>query len=128
MAGPPQAAAVLIDLAGDDSLLLVAARHTAGDGGRALTTAHIVLLDEPLGIVEDGPFLNKAVVLELRLPIALQDHIVSQRIVQHQTVLMAILGNMAHAGLGALTDGCIRDVPASSLIVPPVGFSSPVMP
>ena len=51
-------------------------------------------------------------VLELRLPVALQDHIVSQRIVQHQTVLMAILGNMAHAGLGALTDGCIRDVPA----------------
>ena len=68
----------LIDLAGDDGLLLVAAGHAAGDGGRALAAAHIVLLDQALGVLEDGVLLDEAVVLELRLPVTLQHHVVAR--------------------------------------------------
>ena len=51
-------------------------------------------------------------VLELRLPVTLQNHVVGQRVIQHQTVLVAVLRDVAHTGLAALADGGIRDVPA----------------
>ena len=46
-----------------------------GDG--TLAAAHVVLLDEALGIVRDSAFVDEAVVLELRLPVALQYHVVA---------------------------------------------------
>ena len=51
--------------------------------------------------------------LELRLIIALQHEVLLERIVEHETVLVAILGNMAHASERALTDGSVGDVLAA---------------
>ena len=106
---------LLIDLAGDDGLLLVAAGHTAGDGGRALAAAHVILLDKALGVFLHGGLFDEAVVLELGLPIALQNHIVRQRVIQHQAVLVAVLRDMAHTRLAALADGGVGDVLAFQL-------------
>ena len=70
------------------------------------------MLYQALGVLQYGVLFNKAVVLELRLPVTLQNHVVGQRVIQHQTVLVAVLRDVAHTGLAALADGGIRDVPA----------------
>src|SRR5699024_6526608 len=104
---------LLVDLTGDDGFLLVAARHAAGNGLGSLTAAHIILTDQLFGIFLDFTLADKAMVLELGLPVPLQDHIFPQGIIQDQTVLVAVLRNMAHAGLGTLPDGGVGDVLAA---------------
>ena len=104
---------VLIDLPGHDGLLLVAAGHAAGDGHRALAGAHVVLLDQPLGIRPDGFPLEEARPGDkLRLEIPLEHHVVLQGVVQYQAVFMPVLGDVAHAHGGPLPDGGVGDVPA----------------
>ena len=70
---------VLIDFARDDCLLLVAAGHAAHHRTGTLARAHVVLLDEAVGIRPDGGEVDKAVFLELRLPVALEDHVLLER-------------------------------------------------
>ena len=70
------------------------------------------MLYQALGVFQHSVLFDEAVVLELRLPVALQNHVVGQRVIQHQTVLVAVLRDVAHTGLAALADGGIRDVPA----------------
>ena len=101
---------VLIDLTGNDGLLLVAAGHAAHGGQAALTAAHIVLGNELIGVFAHLIAADKAALLELRLPVTLQHHVVFQTVVQHQTVLVTVLRDMAHAVLGALADGGMGDV------------------
>ena len=101
---------VAVDLAGDDCLLLVAAGHTAHGGHTALTAAHVVLLDQPVGVLAHLIGTDKAALLELRLPVALQHDVVFQTEIQHQTVLVAVFGDVAHAVLRALTDALAGDV------------------
>ena len=101
---------ILIDFARDDGFLLVAAGHAAGNGHTALAGTHIVLLNQVVRILAHFIRLDKAIMLELRLPVALQHHVLFQRVIQHQAVLMAILRDMAHAVLGALADGSVGDV------------------
>ena len=60
---------------------------------------------QALGVLQYGVLFNKAVVLELRLPVTLQNHVVGQRVIQHQTVLVAVLRDVAHTGFAALADG-----------------------
>ena len=96
---------VLVQLAGDDGLLLVSARHAAHDGEGPLAAAHVELLDQPVGVGAHLVLSDKAALLELRLPVALQHQVFLQRVVQNQTVLVPVLGDVAHAGLAALTDG-----------------------
>ena len=104
---------VFVDLAGDDGFLLVAARHAARDGDAALAAAHVVLFDQTVRVGAHGRLLDEAMVLELRLPVALQHHVFLQRVVQHKAVLVAVFGDMAHAVLRALADGGVGDVRAA---------------
>ena len=105
---------VLVDLPGDDRFLLVAAGHGTGHGDGALTGTDVILLNQPLGIGADVlPAEEAELVGELRLKIPLQDHIVFQRVVQHQAVLVAILRNVAHAQNAAAADGRVGDVHAA---------------
>ena len=101
---------VFVDLTGNDGFLLVAAGHAAHDGGAALAAADVVLRDQFIGVLPHFPFLDEAAFLELRLPVTLEHHVVFQAVIQHQTVLVAVFGDMAHAVLGALADGFTGDV------------------
>ena len=102
---------VLVNLPGHDGLLLVAAGHAAGHGDRPLAGADIVLVDEAVGVVPDGFALQKARLAdELRPKIPLEHHVVLQGVVQHQTVLVPVLGDVAHAQGGPLSDGGAGDV------------------
>ena len=105
---------ILIDLTGDDSLLLVAAGHTAGDGNRPLTAAHVVLLDQTLRVLADivSP-QESGSIGEFRFKIPLQHQIVLQRIVQHKTVFVAILRDVGHTHDTTLANGCAGDVLAA---------------
>ena len=96
---------ITIDLAGDDGLLLVTAGHGTGNRHRALTGAHIVLLDQVLRISAHRIKADKTILLELRLVVALQHQILLQGIVQDQAVLVAILRDMGHARLRTFADG-----------------------
>ena len=58
---------VLIDLTGNDGLLLVAAGHAAHGGQTALTAAHIVLGNELIGVFAHLIAADKAALLELGL-------------------------------------------------------------
>ena len=92
---------VLVDLAGHDGLLLVAAGHAAGhgDGPWPQRTsywsmsrwAYLRMLSR-----RRKPALS----VKLRLEVALEHQIVLQRVVQHQTVLMTVLGDVGHAHAG----------------------------
>src|SRR5699024_11518306 len=104
---------VAVDLTGDDGLLLVAARHAAGDGHAALAAADVVLPDQPVRVFPYLVLADKAVVLELGLPVPLQHHVVLQGVVQDQAVLVPVLGDVAHAVFGALPDGGVGDVLAA---------------
>ena len=99
-----------VDLTGNDRLLLVATGHAAHDGGAVLAAAHVVLCDQPVGVLTHFIRTDEAALLELRLPVALQHHVVFQAVIQHQTVLVAVLRDMAHAVLGALADGGMGNV------------------
>ena len=101
---------VFIDLARNDGFLLVAAGHAAGNRCGALAAAHVILLNQSGGIGLHGGAFDKTVLLKFRLPITLQNKVVCQRKVQHQAVLVAILRNVAHAQLGALTNGGACDI------------------
>ena len=101
---------VLVDLAGHDGLLLVSAGHAARGGDGALAGADVVLLDELLGVGPDGLALEEARLDELRLEVPLEHHIVLQGVVQHQAVLMPVLGDVADARGGALADTGVGNV------------------
>ena len=104
---------VAVDLAGDDSFLLVAAGHAAGNGHRPLAGAHVKLLDELFGIFSGLIKANEAMALELRLLKALQNEVLLQRKVQNQAMLVSILGNVAHARVAAVANGRVGDVVAA---------------
>ena len=79
---------------------------------RALTGAHVVLLDQLFGVLAGLVKADEAVVLELLFLKALQNHVLLQRKVQNQAVLVPVFGNMAHARLAVLADGGMGDVVA----------------
>ena len=82
---------ILVDLTGNDGLLLVAAGHGPGNGDGALTGTDVILLDEPLGIGADVLAAQEAELIgELRFEVALQDDVVLQGVIQHQTVLVTV--------------------------------------
>ena len=109
---------LLVELSGDDGFLLVAAGHASRNRDRALTGTHVVLLDEPVGISADSGALQEAALAgELRLKVALKDHVVFKRVVEHKAVLVPVLRNVAHAQKRALADGKMRDIVAAELDV-----------
>ena len=59
---------VLVDLTGNDGFLLVAAGHAAHDGGTPLAAAHVVLLDQAVGILAHRRLIDKAHLLEPGVP------------------------------------------------------------
>ena len=98
------------------ALLLVAAGHAAGNGDRALTGTDVVLVDELFGVGADVPAAQEArLVGELRLKVALEHHVVLERIVEHKAVLVTVLGDVAHAHHAALADGRMGDVLTAEL-------------
>ena len=101
----------LVDLTGDNGFLLVTAGHGAGYGNGALAGADIVGFHQPLGVGADifAP-QETELVHKFRLEVPLQHHIVFQGVIQHQTVLVAVLRDVAHAGQRALADGRVGDV------------------
>ena len=104
---------IAVNLAGDDGLLLVAAGHAAGHGDRALTGAHVVLLNQALGILANLVEADEAAPLEAGLIILLQHHVLLQGVIQDQAVLVAVLRDVAHARRAARADGGVGDVPAA---------------
>ena len=107
---------VLIDFAGHDGLLLVAAGHAPRDGDGALAGADVILLDEPCRIGADiGAPEEAGLVRKFRLEIPLEHQIVLERIVQHESVLVPVFGDVAEAHGAALADGHVRDVAAQEL-------------
>ena len=54
-----------------------------------------------------------ALSVKSRLKVALEDHVVLQRIVEHEAVLVPVLGDVAHAQQAALADGRMGDVLAA---------------
>ena len=87
---------VTVQLTGNDGLLLVAARHGARHGNRALTGTHVKLLNQFFRVGAHCSLIDKAKILEPGLIEALEHHVLLQRKVQHKAVLVAILGNVAH--------------------------------
>ncbi len=81
-----------------------------GDG--ALTAADVELLNEPVGIFAHGVAADEAAVLELRLLVTLEHHVLLEREVEHEAVLVPVLGDVAHI-LAAAGDGGMRDVLAA---------------
>ena len=75
-----------------------------------MAAAHVILGDQLIRVLPHLFTADKAVVLELGLPVALEHHIVLQTIIQHQTMLVAVLRDMAHAVLGTLTDALVGDL------------------
>ena len=67
-----------------------------------------------LGVFPDGGVLNEARLLELRLQIPLEHHVLLQGEVQNQAVLVPVLGNVAHV-LAPAADGGMGDVLAAQL-------------
>ena len=103
---------VPVQFTGDDGLLLVAAGHAAGDRDRALAGAHVKLVDQPVGVFSHFVEADEAVGLEGGIAEALQDHVLLQREVQHQAVLVPVLGDQAHV-LAPLGDGHFADILAA---------------
>ena len=102
---------MLVDLAGNDGLLLVAAGHAARRCDRALARAHVVLLDQALSVGADVLAAQEAgLVGEFGFKIALEHHIVLKRIVEHEAVLVPVLRDMAHAHETALPDGRVGNI------------------
>ena len=102
-----------IQLARHDGLLLIAARHTAHDGVRALSGAHVVLLDQLLGVFAHRAEADKAVIFKALFLIALEHHVLRQRVIEDQSVLVTILGDVAHArGAAGAHGGMGNIVPA----------------
>ena len=76
----------------------------------ALTGTDIVLIDELFGVGADVPAAQEArLVGELRLKVALEHHVVLERIVEHKAVLVTVLRDVAHAHHAALADGRMGD-------------------
>ena len=89
--------------------MLVAAGHAARDRDRTLAGAHVVLVDQALGILAHLVGADEAAFLEARLLIALEDQILLQRKIEDQAILMPVLRDVAHV-LQALVDGAVGDV------------------
>ena len=105
---------VLVNLPGDDGLLLVAAGHAPGRRNGALAGTDVVLLNEAHGVLPDGlPFQKARRGDEVALKIPLEHHVVLQGVVQNQAVLVPVLGDVAHAGGIPLADGGLGDVLAA---------------
>ena len=86
----------LVQLSGDDGFLLIAARHAAGDRHGALAGADVKCVDQFVRVFADGLSVEEnAPVQELRSKVSLKDHVVFQRIVEHQAVLMSVFRDMA---------------------------------
>jgi len=90
---------ILVDFACKDRFLLIAAGHASDDGIRALPGPHIVLLYQRICIFPDCIFFDKSELLEFRFPIPLQNHVLCKRIIQYETIFMAVFRNMADSSL-----------------------------
>ena len=105
---------ILVDLASDDGLLLVAAGHAARRCDRALAGADVVLLDELIGILAYVFALQKSCAGDkLRLEITLEDHVILKRVIEHKAVLVSVLGDMAHAVGIAVADRGVGNISAA---------------
>ena len=113
-----------VQLAGHDGLLLVAAGHAAHDRDGPLAGAHVVLLDQPLGVFAHVAGVDEAGVLELFFLIALQHQVLLQREVEYQAVLVPVLGDVAHVR-AALFDAGVGDVVPAELDMPVRGLLQP---
>ena len=60
-----------------------------------------------------GAAQESGLVREFRLKIALEHQIVLERIIEHQTVLVPVLGDVAHAHHAALPDGSVGNILAA---------------
>ena len=89
---------VQVDLPGNDGLLLVAAGHAAHRGHRPLSGADVKPVDEVLRVGADGLPLDEAPLLESGVHVPLEHQIVLQGEVQHQPVLVPVLGDVALPG------------------------------
>ena len=96
---------VAVEFARDYRLLLIAARQRARLADYTIAAAHVVLVNQLLCIVAHRAEFYKAMALELRVEIALKHHVLLQRVIQHQAVLLPVLGDMAHSGLLSFAHG-----------------------
>ena len=79
-----------------------------------MAAANVVLVDELLRVFADVvPAQEARLVGELRLEIPFQHQVVLQGIIQHQAVLVPVLGDVGHTQHVPLADGHFRDVLAT---------------
>ena len=102
-----------IQLTGDNRLLLVAARHGAHRGDRALSAADIKALDQLVCILAHGVKTDEAVVLEVLLAEALEHNVFFQRVAEHKPVLVPVGRDVRHACVRAAADALVRDLLAA---------------
>ena len=86
-----------VQLTRDYRLLLVAAGHAPRARHRPLPGADVELLDELLGVFAHAARVYEASMLELLFLKALQHHVLLEREIQDQPVLVPVLGDVAHA-------------------------------
>lgn len=89
---------------------------------------HVILRNQPLGILPLLIKADKPMVLELRLLKALEHHVLLQGEVQDQSVLVSVLRDVAEI-TAALADRGVGKCPGpQSVTVPLLVFSKPVSP
>ena len=102
-----------IQLAGDDRLLLVAARHGAHRGDRALPAADIEALDQLVCVPAHLVEADEAVILKLLIAEALEHDVLLQRVAEYKPVLVPVGGDVRHARVRTAADALVRDLPAA---------------
>ena len=114
-----------VKLAGNDGFLLVAAGHTACGGCCPLTASDVVLLYKSVGIAAYCVEFYKAAALKILFKIALEHHILSQRIVKDKSVLMPVLRYMADTVGVFIAYAFAGHILAGKLYTALIGFIKP---
>ena len=117
-----------VQLAGDDCLLLVAARHGAHRGDRALSAADIKALNQLVCIFAHGVKADEAVVLKLLLTETLKHNVFFERVAEYKSVLVPVGGDVRHARVRTAADALVRDLPAAEGDVAPGDAREPRQP
>ena len=112
----------LVYLARYYRLLLVSATHLPNNCKRALSASYVVFLNKLVRIFAYFPALYESVVLELRFEVSFKHHVFFEGIVEYKTVLMSVLGDVAHLTLVALSHLRVHKVVSAQLYLSARGF------
>ena len=115
---------VVAHLAADDELLLVAARERAG-GHVDRRGAHVVLLDDALGVGLGSSGVDELASDVGVLRLVPEDAVLPQRRLEEEGVAVPVLGDVADAGLADLAGAPVGDVGVAEEDQPGRGLAHP---